>query len=388
MTFTEPKDDTRILGAVTAAYTIGVLGGNMQPLVIGALIDSLGMDPGDAGTLGSIELAAVATAAFFLAPRMAAISRHALVLTGAALVACGYLGSAAVQSFLALAGWRIVAGIGAGMVLAIGNATVSAARRPDRVFAQMTAIGTVLITVVLALLPVGIRAFAYRGAYAGLGLIVLALLPLLLWIPQTATTAHARHAPAATPARWGTAAAAAAALLFFGQSAMWAFSERIALTAQLNQADIGFALSGSNLAGLCGAIAANWIGTGRGRSVPLVSGILATGVTLLALVYTRTPAEYWVVLVLNGIAYLFMVPYVMGTAAALDPQGRWAAATVGAATVGAALGPGIAGRVVATAGYTALGWMMFAGAVLSAAAVAPVGLRLDQRGDLPITSLE
>ena len=105
----EPKEDRRILGAVTAAYTVGVLGGNMQPLVIGALIDSLGMDAGDAGLLGSIELVSVAVASFILAPRMAAISRRTSIVTGAALAAVGYLGSTLVQSFLALAAYRVIA---------------------------------------------------------------------------------------------------------------------------------------------------------------------------------------------------------------------------------------------------------------------------------------
>lgn len=378
MTFTEPKDDLRLLAAVTAAYTIGVLGGNMQPLVIGALIDGLGMEAGSAGLLSSMELTAVALAAFILAPRMAAIPRRTVILAGAALAALGYAGSMRVQSFGALSVYRVIAGTGAGMVLAVGNATVSACRQPDRIFAQMTVVGTLLITAVLALLPWAISGYSYRGGYAGMALVVCAMAPFLFWIPDKVALGTERSGAAAARTRLGVSTAAAAALLFFGQSAMWAFSERIALAAQLNTAQIGLALSGSTLAGLCGAFGASWFGLRRGRLLPLTAGILATGGTLLALVYTRTPLAYTAVLVLNGVAYLFMVPYVMGTAAALDPHGRWAAATVGAATIGAALGPGVAGKLVAAAGYTAVGWIIFAAALLSAAAVAPVGRALDR----------
>ena len=377
MANTERTEDLRILGAVTAAYTIGVLGGNLQPLVIGALIDSLGLDAADAGFLGSIELAAIAVASFVLAPRMAAIPRRALIVAGGVLAASGYICSALVQSFIALAVCRVVAGTGGGIVLAIGNAAVSGCQRPQRMFAQMIVVGTLLITGILAVLPAAVAAWGYHGAYAGMALVVGALLPLLLAIPDRAMVDQSHRAADSAHAALGIATAAAAVLLFFGQSAMWAFSERIAIAAQLTRAQISVALSGSTLAGLCGAVGANWIGLRYRRTSPLLAGILATGGTILALVYARGPVAYTTILVANGIAYLFMVPYVMGTAAALDPHGRWAAATVGAANVGAACGPGIAGKVIEAAGYTPMGWLIFAGALLSAAAVAPVSRALD-----------
>ncbi len=380
MTTAGSKDEFRILGAVTAAYTIGVLGGNLQPLVIGSLIDSLAMDPGKAGLLSSVELASVAGASFVLAPRMAAIPRRATIVAGAVLAALGYLGSALVQSFLALAILRVVAGVGGGIVLAIGNAAVAACRRPDRMFAQMIVIGTVLITAILAALPAAVVAGGYRGAYGGMSVVVFVLLPFLLWTPNRAAVQPAREGSGTAHGALGISTAAAAALLFFGQSAMWAFSERIAVAAHLTHAQISVALSGSTLAGLGGAAAANWMGLRYRRTPPLLFGILATGGTILALVYTHGPAAYTTLLVLNGISYLFMVPYVMGTAAALDPYGRWAAATVGAANIGAAFGPGVAGRVVEAAGYTPMGWLIFAGALLSATAVAPVARALDQKG--------
>lgn len=378
---TERTDDLRILAAVTAAYTIGVLAGNLQPLVIGALIDSLGLDAADAGFLGSIELATIAAASFVLAPRMAAIPRRTLIVAGGALAAAGYICSAVARSFIALAVCRVIAGTGGGMVLAIGNAAVSGCQRPDRMFAQMIVAGTLLITGILAALPAAVAAWGYQGTYGGMAVVVGVLLPLLLWIPDRAMVEQAHGGTHAAHAALGMATAAAAVLLFFGQSAMWAFSERIAIAAELNRAQISVALSGSTLAGLCGAVGANWIGLRYRRTSPLLTGILATGGTILALVYTRGPVAYTTILVANGIAYLFMVPYVMGTAAALDPHGRWAAATVGAANVGAAFGPGIAGKVIAFAGYVPMGWLIFAGAILSAAAVAPVSRRLDRAED-------
>jgi predicted MFS family arabinose efflux permease len=380
----DSTDPAGILWAVTASYTIGVLGGNMQPLLIGSLIDGLRMDAGTAGLLGSIELSAVALASFVLAPRMDTISRRVLIRVGAALATLGYISSALPESVASLAVCRVIAGVGAGMVLAIGNATVAACRHPERVFARTTIAGTILITVLLALLPLVIARFTYRGGYLGLGAITLVLAPFLWRIPDTVAGGQQHAEDGVTHYGLGIATLTAAGLLFFCQSALWAFSERIAILARLSHEQIGLALSGSTLAGLCGAALASWIGTRRGRTLPLITGILATGLTLLGLVHTGAPATYTGMLIANGIAYLFMVPYVFGTAAALDRQGRWGAATVGAATIGAAFGPGIAGPVIAAAGYTAMGWVVFIVSLLSAMAIAPVGLALDRR-DLPLS---
>jgi predicted MFS family arabinose efflux permease len=376
---TERDDPGGVVWAVSAAYTIGVLGGTMQPLLVGALIDGLHLDAGSAGLLGSFELAAVALSSFVLAPRLGTVSRRSLSIAGAALAAIGYGASVWQGSFGGLAACRVVSGVGAGMVLAIGNGTVSACRRPERVFAHMTIAGTIAYTVILALMPLATTRYAYRGGYGAMAVVALLLLPLLLWIPDSVASDGAHGEIASTHVWLGVATMAAAALLFFSQSAVWAFAERIAVAARLRPEATGMVLALSTLAGLGGAALASRIGTVGGRTTPLVSGIMVTGATLLALTYAMTPVAYSVVVTVNGVAYLFMVPYVLGVAAALDRQGRWAAAAVGAATVGAALGPGIAGPVVDGGGYATLGWLAFAASVLAAAAITPVGRGLDRR---------
>ncbi len=379
---TRPDDPAGIVWAVTAAYTIGVLGGNMQPLLIGALIDSVHLDASRAGLLGSIELAAVALTSFVLAPRMGSISRRTLSVAGGALAVCGYGGSVITGAFTGLAICRVVAGVGAGTVLSIGNGAVSACRNPERIYAQMTIAGTLAFTALLAVLPLAITRFAYRGAYGGMAFVALALLPPLRWIPDTIAGGRTHHDGETMGLRLGGSTLTAAALLFFSQSAVWAFAERLAVGARLRHELIGVVLAGSTLAGLGGAALASRIGTVSGRTLPLTAGVVATGATLLALAYAATPLQYSVIITANGVAYLFMVPYVLGIAAALDPLGRWAAATVGAATIGAAIGPGVAGPVVEAAGYIALGWLVFVASLVAAVALTPVGHALDRRDRL------
>jgi predicted MFS family arabinose efflux permease len=373
----EAKDSPAIVRAVTAGYVIGVLGGTLQPLLVGALIDGVGLDAGRAGLLGSIELVAVAIASFALAPRMGTLSRRHLCIAGALLAALGDGSAAFAVSFPALAVCRALAGIGAGTVLSISNAAVAACRNPERVFAQSTILGTIAFTVLLAILPPAITKFGHRGAFGAMALVALVLVPLLRGLSNEAAGPSTGGSRAPAGAALGIATMLGATLLFFGQSGVWAFAERMATTAGLGPEAIGGVLAASTLAGLGGAGLAGRIGSSRGRTWPLVGSIAATGASLLALVYAVEPIAFSAVLVVNGIAYLFMLPYVLGVAAALDVEGRWSAATIGAATVGAALGPGVAGPIVAGVGTLALGWVVFAASLLAAALVAPVGLHLD-----------
>ena len=68
------------------------------------------------------------------------------------------------------------------------------------------------------------------------------------------------------------------------------------------------------------------------------------------------------------------MPYFIGTLAALDPSGRWAAIGTGVAGIGAAA----IGRTVEANGYGSLGLLMLVMGLLAIAVITPVLLRLDR----------
>lgn len=355
------------------------MGGNTQPLVVGSLIDGLQMSKAAAGLLSSIELCGVAAASFVLAPRMGTLPRRKLIFLGAIIAAIGYFASTVLDSFGGLAICRVLAGIGAGMVLAIGNGSASASYDPERVFALMTILSTLAIAIVLQILPGPIGWLSYRGAYLGIGIATLVFAPALTWTPQATVATHLRLDRGIPNFGLGIATMASNALFVFNQTSTWAFTERIALAAHLTHAQVGLTLSGATLSGLIGAGLATWIGIRFGRVLPLVVGILVNGATILGTTYSHVPTTYAVFIVVANIAYFGIVPYALGTAASLDRQGRWAAAATGAATVGAAIGPGVGGPIVELSGFTTLGWLVMITSLLSVAAIVPVALTLDRR---------
>ena len=72
------------------------------------------------------------------------------------------------------------------------------------------------------------------------------------------------------------------------------------------------------------------------------------------------------------IGYFFAIPYLFGLAAALDKQGRLAAAAGSVYLLGFGVGPACAGNVIEAFGYRGLGWI--AGAVVLIAAMVLVGV--------------
>ena len=97
-----------------------------------------------------------------------------------------------------------------------------------------------------------------------------------------------------------------------------------------------------------------------------------------ALGYVTTPTAYvGLVLGWSG-CFFFALPYLMGTAAALDREGRWTAAGAGVLIIGIALGPAIAGVLVARFGFPALSWLVAGSCAAGLALVLPVTLELDR----------
>ena len=73
-----------------------------------------------------------------------------------------------------------------------------------------------------------------------------------------------------------------------------------------------------------GATLAAWLDLRFGRIVPVIAGILFNGATWLLICAVPHPVVYTVSVLLNNISYFFTLPYLLGTAAALDREGRWA----------------------------------------------------------------
>lgn len=374
------RDPRVLLWCVVAAEGAGLLGFDTLPIVLGAVVDRVGLSEGHAGLIASLELAGMAASALLLAPRMGVLPLRALALAGAGLALSAHAASTLASGFAALAAARALAGLAEGALVAAGNALLATSVDPDRLAARMQIVAGLAAACVLSGLPHAVDVAGQRGAFGAMALLVLACVPILALIPPAARVARSRPPTEITAGRASTVLAAAF-LLAAGEGALWAFLERMGVRAGLSAASIGFVLGATTLVGLLGAGLAVWQGTRFGRRAPITAGIACQAASCWVVAHATTPGAYLAATLGYGLSFFFVQPYLVGTAAVMDPRGRIVAAYAGAGLVGAAIGPALGGALVQRFSYPALGWQL---AVASAAAIAlllPVATQLDRVSD-------
>ena len=374
---------TVVLAATMAAFGVAITSTNALPMIVGSLVDGLSLSEASAGLLGSVELASIAITCIGLAPRMAQLSRARLALGGAVIAALAHFVSASLDNPWLIGSIRMLAGVGEGAALAAANATVAGAVDPDRFYAKITVLGAVAAAAVLASAPLIISRWSYHGAFWSLAIISTLMIPLLRRLPS----APVRQSDASTaplpPRSLAFATLFAVLVINVGEGAVWAFTERIGSHIGLAIENIGIVLGLAGLLAMVGGAIALWLGTRFGRSGPLLVGIVAISLACLCLTNASASPLFVTGMLGWGFSLGFLLPYLMGTGAALDPLGRISAAIGGTQLIGAAIGPAIGGFCLTWSSYRVLGLFALACCALSALAIIPVSLRIDRGGYRP-----
>ncbi len=349
-----PGDSPSLVVGATACQVIGGLVPQMLPFIVVGLYDGLGLSERDAGVVASAELVSLAATAILIAPVLPRISARRAGMFAIVLTLVAQAGSLAVSTWGSLVFLRGLAGIGEGVLYALSLGIVAShCRNPERIFGWFQlvwAVGSV------ALFSIGgevTAAYAHTGTFAFIAGVTLVFSPLLLLMPVGQTKR--------TEAREGRAAPLLGSLLFVGivlyvavSAGLFAFSGPLGERIGLDTAAVGYILTASTLVGLVGAGAATALSVRFGRAIPISAFCLGYVFVALVLCLWEDPVAYMGAVVVSAVLYYFSLPYLFGLAAALDQNGRWAAAAGSAYLLGFAAGPMFAGAAIATAGYTGL----------------------------------
>ncbi len=342
------------LATSIAAGAVGPQSVVIAPLLVSALISGMHLPGNIAGLIMSAELMSVAIASFVIAPKMATFSRRTVVVAGSFIAIAGYVSSMFVMDTSLLFLTRSVAGAGAGLVLAGGNACVAFARDPDRLYSLVILMTGLTHLLLLVLGPLFINHWSYSGAGGMQAVFVLLLLPILFLIPRHSPIEINTSATADVPSYSRPAALAicVAVILFFAHNgAVWSFSQEIGRRTGLTDQQIGLILGLTGFICLLGAVGASVLSTKYGRLRPLLAGIIICLILAVSITLTNNPIVYTVCQAFYQAAIFFTVPYLFGLAAKLDSLGRVVAAAGGGLMFGSALGPAIAGFLIGLGGY-------------------------------------
>jgi predicted MFS family arabinose efflux permease len=315
---------TLLCGATIAEIMLLVL-----PSFVGALSDELRVSSVHVGLLGSADMlgTAVVGASGPFWVRRVSWKRGvcgALLVLMLCNVACFW-----VRDFGPLLGFRLIAGVAAGVVYAISLTGIMSGRDPARnagllLFSEVvvSALGVWLIDEV----RIGAR---LNGVYA---YELLFIVPFLPWawrhLPDDPGGPVQRAAmPWATVARRGSLLLLGAGSYFLMIGGVWGYLEGIARAAHLPLALTGQAISASVLVSLLGAAAAAGLGLRLGRAIPLiVSAVIQIAALCLLMSLGHFAAPLIAFYLINACfqtAWSYVVPYFIVLFQEVEPGGRF-----------------------------------------------------------------
>ncbi len=359
-----PESWSLVFSAAGSAYVVGLLGLWALPFLISAIINDLKLNEAQAGILMSAEFVFTLLASLLVAPFMGRAPRRTLALLGTLLAIAANLVSANMTELYSLAAVRCVAGIGAGLALACGNACVSSAKQPDRIAGHMNVLSVLLMIVVMLGYAKVMAAYGLPGLYYAMAATMAVMLLAIPAMPQRApvmaaqVNLHASKGSGNILLSLPAICMMLAMFVFQARDTMgWAFVERIGTMVGYSGDEVGVLLSFQSFVGLIGPLLAAMVGKRFGLSTPVILAILLTGATSLSYVLGEHSKTLYTIGVMTiCVTYFYALSYLTGLAAALDREGRVVAAASSFLSLGLAVGPAISGGLISLGGFSLAAW--------------------------------
>ncbi len=343
-----------VLGSLLVIAASGIY--YVMPAFLAEAEESLGLRPGQIGSLSSAESASIAVSATLAGFTYRHIGWKTLSLL-ALLCAAGDSITLLAHSFPALMIVRILTGLCAeGPLFAASYAILGATKRPERGFAvslaALSLLGAIVLSQERAFAALGFEAILLPLAAAALGAAVLMMADRRVKMAQSmmATPGNLKTTTIRTPLLY-----LAGIATWFGAPGMfWAFADTAATAKHFNQSDIGSALSLSVMGSLVGSLLPLLISPRLDRTTIVV---IATG-GLVASAFLNSYAGTYLALMLSLTAFMgfwnFTSVYQFGLLASSSSSARYTALGASAQLLGLSLGPAVGGMLLDHWGYESM----------------------------------
>ncbi len=311
------------------------------------MVNYLGFTDQQAGYTASAEMFGFAAATLTLVFISSRINwRHAMGVLLAIVVIANAL-SLFATTFETFAPVRFLAGIGGGGLVSLTFTSLGLTSKPDRNYGYMVAAALVFAAGVLLLLPTIFSMAGMQGFIIFLIVFALIGVPFLRYLP----TSGDQHGPEESdavdlPGVFKGLAVAAMLSYFIAQGGVWAYLGLIGEAGGVSEQGVANALTLSQFTGIGGAMTAVLLGARFGRLPPLVLAIACGVGPLLVLMSAGGVMVYGASVLVYNYGFCLAHPFLLATMAAFDRTGKVVVLAVAAQTVGMALGPAFAARLV------------------------------------------
>lgn len=358
-----PEEWGLLYAAFAFSQGIGLLSYWALPLVAGSLVTGLGLTTTEVGMIGTIEGSGLFISSLLLANfvdrgyrKRVAIMSVAVVVT--ANLVCGI----ANMGFISLAIMRFITGIGAGLALAVGNATIANARDTEKFSGHLTVMLVLFMVVIMPALSRISETFGYQGIFLGLAVTVLVCSISIIFLPDGPDPSLAPEGEVDSRTATGLLSALSIAvlmiMLMFGARGTlpWLVAEQLGTDAGMSLPQVGNLFSLMYAVSILGPCSLLFLArVASVRAILFWSLVVAGFFNWLFTVSAGNAVQFSVGIVAWATVFFIAFAQINAVAARVDRTGRLASAVGSAFIGGITIAPFIGGSLVDAGGYAWLG---------------------------------
>ena len=331
--------------------TAGLFYVNLGGAFLSAFVDGLGVGRDEAGLIVSANkygAAAGALIATFLVKNIPWRKAAAVLLV---LMMVVDIISSQITSADNLIAIRFLHGTIGGISVGIGLSVIARTINPDKIFGMLLVVQYSFGSVGIWTVPRLVESFGHMAVFGVLMLFSLMTLLILPFIPNV-REAKSTNNPFKINFSFLLVLALGALFLFQASNmgvADYAFE--LGKDIGLVNTEISNLLTVANIISISGGLLVYVIGTKYGRTIPLFLGVTISAIFTFLLHYSENITIYFIANTVTGIAWAFVIPYILGLCASFDSHGQMAALAGFVSKVGLATGPLVGSMFILNYGF-------------------------------------
>jgi len=332
---------------------VAVLG---VPITFTGMIETFAITPSQATIASTAEIAFIALASIGISVVLGVMNRKTLYALGILLAILGQIGTLISEQFSYAVIFRGIAGMGEGVCIGLGFASLAQFRGGTRLLGISSAISAAVTLSAFLLVPTLHGMLGSRAIFWALAFGYTVMLPLAFALPNISPIQHADSpSPLASLNVRSVSLFILCLLSSIGANTLWLYFEQVGQQAGFDFASIGIVGSVSMLCSVLVSWVANKVFERFRNVLPLLIACLLMAVT--SYLYVKpSVAVYWSVGIAMTFLYVFLLAYARMYSSDIDSSGRTTAAASGADSLGMLVGPLIvAATLRLDAGYGPLG---------------------------------
>ncbi|MBR9808463.1 MAG: MFS transporter [Alphaproteobacteria bacterium] len=332
---------------VTAAILMGGVAVSQivaMPLLATLVANAYGMGESAAGFIGLANLLGTATGSLVVTICLRRLPFRVSAVSAAFLACSAQFAVALMPGFQSALFMEVIAGFGAGILLALSAAIVGGSSDPDRGFAFILTLQAIVAVVLLLVIPGLTNEAGLLPVMAFMACFQAFLIPIGLALGGKLKTVESQGHISKDASAFRPAVLLKAAAYFLFSAAvgvLWVFAGALGLSAGLPDSVIGKALAVGNVAAIAGSLLAAVITSRFGRVGPVVVTGLFIVLSVLLLAPGMSVSTFFVATGLYLFAWGAGLPLMMAAVADVDTSDRVTSLLPVLAFAGMGVGPAL-----------------------------------------------